>query len=435
MVLDPPSDFLALPATAAVGVRTVKELAVIDLKHEHFIPLRKPDLLELLCREKDLTDDDRGQFRALSRLLEATFHFEYHRTLDDLLNAYAPFDPDVDTVQLHKPGDVERATDLDKLFDKLRWLMSRANYLRLTREDILKHSEGVSEWGINMDVDFTAFERYDVYVRGDIIGKRSKRRWQNLWRLEEIPLPIFQRLILILKMTKHPRLDPEIDLADVYLKMFKEIPKMDMEMLFPGAKVKLSKVDQGLIGYPILSGLGVLAWKVWQSLVGVVTTVAAGLTTWGIGILLGSIGYRSYYSYNIKKQTYSLKLTKSLYYQTLDSNAGVLYRVVTEAEEQEWREALLGYFFLWKRAKPEGWTLTQLDDYIELYLEGEAKIKVDFEVEDAMGKLLRLGMVEEMPGPRYRAVPIQQALEKLDYAWDNFFQYNQEASPGKGKAP
>ena len=401
---------------------------MVDLKHEHFIPLRKPDLLELLGREQDFTPTDRQKFMHLSQLLAATFHFEYHQNLQDLQDAYAPFDPDADTVPIHQAQAAERAAWMDTLFDKLRWLMKRANYLRLTREDILQLSEGVSEWGIGMEVDFSAFERFDVFVRGDLVGKRTKRRWQRFWRLEELPLPIFQRLVLILKLQKNPRLDGDIDTEDVYIKLFKDIPKMDMEMLFPGAQVRLTKYDKGMIGYPLLTGLGMLGWKVWQSVVGVVTTVAAGLTTWGISLLLGSIGYRSYYSYSIKKQTYTLKLTKSLYYQTLDSNAGVLTRLVTEAEEQEWREAVLGYFFLWKRAQQEGWTEQQLDEYTELFLAGEAKLNVDFECRDALEKLLRLGLVEQVTGPRYRAVPIDVALERLDHAWDNFFKFNTQAA-------
>jgi len=53
----------------------------------------------------------------------------------------------------------------------------------------------------------------------------------------------------------------------------------------------------------------------------------------------GGYGYKSYHSHTVKKTRYSLQLTKSLYFQTLDSNAGVLFRLLDEAEEQECREA------------------------------------------------------------------------------------------------
>jgi hypothetical protein len=116
-------------------------------------------------------------------------------------------------------------------------------------------------------------------------------------------------------------------------------------------------------------------------------------------------------------------LTESLYYQTLDNNAGVLTHILDEAEEQECREAILAYFCLLRHAPPQGWTSEQLDDYVEMYLEGSAKLKVDFEIGDALEKVERLGVVVKSNN-FYKAVPLEKALEKLDYRWDNYFQYN-----------
>jgi hypothetical protein len=114
-----------------------------------------------------------------------------------------------------------------------------------------------------------------------------------------------------------------------------------------------------------------------------------------------------------------LQLTQSLYYQNLDNNAGVLYRILDEAEEQETREALLAYFYLWRYAGAAGWTAGELDDFIELDLERALGTAVDFEIEDALGKLLRAGVVVR-DGDRYAALPVEAALEKLDDTWDRY---------------
>ena len=53
-----------------------------------------------------------------------------------------------------------------------------------------------------------------------------------------------------------------------------------------------------------------------------------------------------------------------------------------------------------------------------------ANLKVDFEIEDALAKLVRLRLVSKNEN-RYVALPIDKALENLDHAWDNYFQYNQ----------
>src|SRR5262249_1199294 len=149
-------------------------------------------------------------------------------------------------------------------------------------------------------------------------------------------------------------------------------------------KYKLSGSLLGTFGYGI--------WKLWATIVGAFGAVI-GLGMAGVAALLGPLGilggygYKQWYSYQVTKQTYSKLLKESLYYQTLDNNAGALTRLLDEAEEQECREAILAYYCLSRFAPPQGWTAEQLDDYIEMYLEGAANLKVDFEVGDALEKV------------------------------------------------
>ena len=177
-----------------------------------------------------------------------------------------------------------------------------------------------------------------------------------------------------------------------------------------------------------VGGVGLLLYKIfgdiWEAIQGN-ETARAGMKglMWGLAVGLAGYGYKSFHSYQVKKQDYHLRLTKSLYYRSLDNNTGVLMRLLDEAEEQECRETFLAYFCLWKYAPPEGWTPEQLDDYVEMYLEGNAGLKVDFEIGDALAKLERLKIVEKV-GAAYRARPLEKALEMLDWTWDNYFQYN-----------
>ena len=62
-----------------------------------------------------------------------------------------------------------------------------------------------------------------------------------------------------------------------------------------------------------------------------------------LGLVGGTIGYgiRSFYGYLNTKNKYQLSLTESLYYQNLDNNAGVFFRLLDEAEEQENCESML----------------------------------------------------------------------------------------------
>jgi hypothetical protein len=403
---------------------------------EHFIPLRKSDLVELLCRDKQLPVQDREPFRQFCLLVSSVFHFEYLKQLEELKDAYAPFDPDTDTRELKPMSAEERDKDKDQLFARFTSLMERANFKHLTRQEIEAFLQAVSsDWGLNMQVDLGMFERLEVFSRGDVMGTRTRRRWQNLWRLEEIKVPLYQRLVLIIKLKPNVRIDRDINTSAVFLKVFKDFPKMDVDMLLPGAKVRLSRLDKALIVYPLITGLGLLGLKIghdiWEAFQGSAGEGKLTALVWALAGGLAGYGYKSYYSYSVKKQNYNLRLTKSLYYRGLDNNKGVLMRLLDEAEEQECRETFLAYYCLWRFAPPQGWTSEQLDDYVEIYLEHNANLKVDFEIGDALAKLERLKIVYKS-GDAYRAVPIDKALEMLDWTWDNYFKYN---NPEPEEAP
>jgi hypothetical protein len=405
---------------------------------EHYIPLRRSDLVEMLLNDQGVAHDrpmtaaERETFRQFCRLVTATYHFEYHQKLEELKDEYAPFDPDSVTVTLKPLTPEEKEKRLEALFKQFTWLMERANYKRLGQEEIDAALKEYTPWGINMEVDFNVFERYELFARGDIKGKRYLRRWRNLWRREEITVNIFQRLVLILKLRPHKRLPRDINTAGVYLKVFRDIPKVDMEMLLPGARVQMPGATRLKLSGSLLGGLGYIVYQMFADLVRLFqhgiqmifsgTMVGLGAMWAPVAALLG-YGYKQWYGYSTTKQAYSLQLAQSLYFQNLDNNAGVLNHLLDEAEEQECREAILAYYYLWRYAGTEGWTSANLDDYIEMDLERLAKIKVDFEIEDAIAKLEKLHIIEKV-GDRYRAHPLDKALEMLDWTWDNYFKYN-----------
>src|SRR5262249_50049454 len=78
----------ALPLNGSV-------IAMPDIRgREHFIPLRRDELVEWLCADDAITPDDRDQFRRFCRQLAAASHFRFTRRFEELNKAYDPFDPD-----------------------------------------------------------------------------------------------------------------------------------------------------------------------------------------------------------------------------------------------------------------------------------------------------------------------------------------------------
>jgi hypothetical protein len=138
-----------------------------------------------------------------------------------------------------------------------------------------------------------------------------------------------------------------------------------------------------------------------------------------LGLAAGCLGYgyKTYYDYHQTRQAYHLNLTQSLYFQNLDSNAGVLTRLFDEAEEQVTRTALLAYFCLWRYAGPDGSTAEELQASMELYLDRYAGMPLECDRGEAVAGLLGLGLAERCEPDRYRAVPPAEAVRRLRDAW------------------
>lgn len=399
---------------------------------EHFIPLRRDDLIALVCGDKGLSAEDRDSVRQFCRLVAAVYHFEYQQSLDRLKRAYAPFDPDSDCITPSKPNSDQRQESLNDLFTQFTWLMERANFRHLGQTEFEIARGHSSDWGLVMDVDFGLFERLAVFARGEGVDSRMRRRLSGMYKKEDVKVPVYRRLAMILKLRPHRRLPANINTDHVYLQVFKNIPKLDVIMLLPGARAKMSQIDKGKVGLPFISGIGAAAWNMADDVLRYFTQAVAHPSMLFWGIATGALGYgsKSYYNYVGTKQRYNLNLAQVLYFQNLDTNSGVLLRLIDEAEEQECREAILAYYYLWRYAGEQGWRPANLDDYIELELERVYNLKVDFEIGDAMDKLEKLRLVEKV-GDRYRAQPLATALQQLDYIWDNYFQYN----PGLSEPP
>lgn len=394
----------------------------------HFIPVACENL-RLWLSSKAATPSLGKELTQVFELMAATIHFEYHRLLNELKSCYCPTDPDSDVQPL---GPV-RATDHAGFFKSFRELLERCNFERLDTDAILAAADKEStRRGLHMRVNPEVFEHLEGYVRGDGTVNVTHTSWWNPWGKSVEKVPVHQRMVLAFRLRPHKSLPQNMDLGAIHLKLFRRVPKADVEMLLPGAAVKLSTFDKGMIGLPIISGLMMLVLNLVLGIMFAGVAAVAKLVSWGMALAFGGYGYRSYQNLQVKRQEHNLALTQNLYYQKLDSNAGVIMRLVDEAEEQECREAYLAYFALVTAAPPEGWTREMLDDWVELFLEGEARLQVDFEVEDALAKLERFGVLTRT-GDRLRALPPQQALVKLDAAWDNFFNYS-NAAPQSGSA-
>jgi hypothetical protein len=378
----------------------------------HFIPVTGPELLELFRADATLEDAQRAAVGRVADRIAMAHHQAMHAKLAELSEAYRPFDPDTDSVTLKPLSAEQKQHRLNDLFSDLNWLLDRAHFRHLGRQEMEPHLREASEWGIRMRVDFSAFDHVALFVRGDGYETRKLRNWRTLYQETEVEVPVYRRLVVVLKLRAHPALGPGVDTEHVFLKLFKDIPRDDVDMLLPGARVQMNLLDRGKIGVGVLSGLATMTFKMFNELSHLVThlTMSESATLGLLGGLFG-YGFKSYSDYRTTEQAYHLSLTRSLYFQNLDSNAGVLARLIGEAEEQQTRTALLAYHTLGHLIGTDGATAEQLEMAMGLFLDRYAQVPLLCQPGEPAALLRALGLVE-VDGDRLRAVPLERALSR-----------------------
>lgn len=404
-----------------------------DLKQrEHYIPLRPEELIERLANEPAVTIFEKQQFLDLCQLAQSVVHHDCHANLQQLLACYAPFHPDDDAARKFAISDTRREASGRQLFREFETLLTRANYRRLSNEEIAAAVRSPSTAGLRLMLDLAVFERLDVYVRGECLldGQHPASRWRKPAVARQVPA--YRRLAIIFRLKeRNSRTDP-LDTRAVVLKLFKDIPCEDLEALLPGTWVQLGLIEQAKIVLPTVSGLAITLLKLLKGAAAVTFASIYGLAAF-LGLVGGAVGYgvKSFFSYVNLREKYQLSLTRRLYYQNLDNNAGVIYHLLAEAEQQELRELVLSWWLLW-RGGMEGCTEKQIDVAAERWLREKCGVTVDFEVNDALAKLQRLSIAFVSPSGRWHAVAVEEALERLDRYWDGQFEFRRTSEAAAG---
>jgi hypothetical protein len=404
----------------------------MDIPPSNFIPFRKRDIVEMLLIDAQLPDAQEKQFREFCEILQSVFHFDYHHTLEDLKNAYAPLNPDRDT---RRPAGIVEAAS-GQFAQQMETLLERANYEKLTEADMQRALEENSLFKLRLHVDFEDFDEVLLFTRGEHVKQETEKRFFGLLE-RSLSFNNFDRVVIYIRFKTGLTL----------LKLFQNVPRADMEMLFPNTRVGMRLIDKLIIGVPALaSGVVVLSTKVGASilLLGALLGYWLGLSTepvelskaTAIALLagmggLGSFIWKQFSNFRNRKLRFLQSLTENLYFKNLDNNAGVFHRLVDDAEEEECKEAILAYFFILfgnRLCSERAGNRQALDRQIETWFRQRWDCRLDFEIGDALQKLANLGLISE--GEVLRAEPVESARRLLDERWDNYFSTQPALSPG-----
>jgi Protein of unknown function (DUF3754) len=376
-----------------------------DFPRLRFIPFRRTDIVHMCLAQDRLSDQGKKDFEAALAHIEDYFQREFYGIKQELKHAYAPLDPDADTRAVEEFRD-EQASD--RLATLLTQVLDRANYQRVTREQLQAAFNDASLFRLKLHVNLGEFEEALLFTRGASPREEEISYLFGLWK-RKFDFVNFERVVLYIRFRDD--VDTSSTLGgcqpgSTMIKLFQNVPSADVEMLFPNTRIGMRLQDKLLIGVPALvSGGIVMSTKLGTTLILLGSLIGFWLGTSNepvtldkgkVLVLLAGLGalggylWKQFSSFKNRKLRFTQALTENLYFKLLDNNAGVLFRLLDEAEESECKESVLSYYFLLAAGKPL--SAHELDQQIELWFEKHWQRQLDFEIEDALAKLQVLGL-------------------------------------------
>ena len=408
---------------------------------DQFIPVRKSDIIGALTKSGLLMGAEQHEkFRQLCRLLGAIFHYEYFEWLERLRDDYYYFNPEIPLEPIRDPQAIEQARG--ELLETLDKVLKGANYVEVPLGDVEQAHEERHVLKVKVETTMEHYHQVRFFRRGHHKEQVDVRKWFGL-RQRLIEAWVFDNVILMVTIKlpseiKSKRRLKELEKSQlrpgsILIKYFRHIAVTDLHMLFPKVRVLMSLYDKLTIAVPALAGGIPLLANLLPTLT-VLFLVAGfylGLTSpveheqvvkafaalSGLAAL-GALIMRQRLKYERLSLKYQKQVSDHVYFRNISNNAGIFDYIVGAAEEQECKEAFLAYYFLLVASDPPN--QETLDARIEDWLATTFGVDIDFEVDDALAKLERLGLLKRQ-GEGLRVVPMDDALVVLDRIWDRFF--------------
>jgi len=433
---------------------------------ESFIPLTRRQLVEACLEDGHLPAEDHAVYRRFARILTAWFHHEMHETAESLKARYDPLNPDSD-LWIKTGHDDDSKPGGDEIEDLFRSVAERANYREIPLEAIRHALEESSLIDVRTTVDFNDFERIVGFYRGDTYEVRESKR---LFRKIEQKVDVLQRVALLLhfkdadyfaaKSGRRKKKAEELpfDPGKIYFYFYKNVPKHDIELLFPNVEISMTLKDRLLFGVPAIgASVGVVLKALPRFLIiaGVILFFTMGPEAAGrlgvnretvnnfmpilaavlaLVVTLGGFAFKQWDKFKSKKIKFQKTVADTLFFRNLASNVSVIHRLVDQAEEAESKEILLVYYHLLVNGNG-GMTKEELDGSIETWMEKKFARVIDFDIDGPVANLQRLRGTgpngEEIPlltitdSGHLRVAELADSCRILDQLWDGIFDYSE----------
>jgi hypothetical protein len=407
---------------------------------DHFIPIRKADVLNALIAQGPLAGPEQEKFRQLCRLLGAIYHYQYFDQLDRMRDDYFYFNPEIDSHARFDPVAVERA--YQDMISALTQVLHGANFVEVPHDEIGRAHREQARVRVHIEASMEDYREIRFFRRGHRHETIEIADWFG-WRKRAVEVDVYEDVVLMVTMKSEDapahhgrrRRASKVRPGAVLLKYFRNIASADLNALFPDVRVVMGLRDRLMLGVPaLLGGIPILIkvastatvlFLVAGFYLGVSSAVRdeevagalAGLS--GLIALCGFV-FTQWMKFQRRSLLHQKQLADNIYFRNINNNAGIFDYLIGAAEEQECKEAFLAYHFL--LTPGDGPTEQVLDRRIEEWFKASFGAEIDFECDDAVAKLDRLGLLRR-DGDKLSVLPLDDALRRLDQIWDDFFPF------------
>ena len=436
---------------------------------EAFIPYSRQDIIDICLSDGQLDQEEQQKFRDFCTLISAYYHFQFHSLLEEVKKNYAPFNPDLSTKSLQTISTEQKQVMQQQLVQTFESILTKANYFPLPAEVLEKALNEQSLIQLHTEINFDDFEEVICYCQGDYFQNVTINKWFSQV-LKEVD--IYERVIILLKFKEQnqaskkskPYLEKlEVSPELIYIYLYKNIPKYDLDFLFPNVQTSMTLADRLMFILPAIGAAIPAIFKIFPQLVFIIAVLAfaiSGVELWdtlqiteedlknlmpiiiaalSLMITLGGFAFRQYSNYQNKLLKFQLSVSDTLFFRNLAINGGVLSSVVDAAEEEECKEIILVYYHL--LTSQEALNPHKLDEKIESWMECKLGTKIDFDIDSTLEELTKIRGKVVHPGDNEEEVQevsllsydhlgycqiktLNEALMVVDYLWDRAFLYS-----------
>lgn len=124
-----------------------------------------------------------------------------------------------------------------------------------------------------------------------------------------------------------------------------------------------------------------------------------------VAVTTSLLCFKTWSALRNNRNRYLARHQELLSYQNISNNRGVIALLIDRAIDEELKEQFLAYHFLQQRPRNRSGLAAEVEDY----LHDTFRIRIQFDVDDALAKLEDLGLLIRLHDNRFQAVPLEQA--------------------------